>query len=75
MKKKKFRQSIERRKKMATTEMIRPGGPDGDAGGSSIGDGGMQASVEGGNEGRLGLDYAAGEQFEQSLGNQPPPDG
>ena len=41
---------------MATTEMIRPDGLEGDAGGSSIGDGGMP-SVEGG-------DYAAGEQFE-----------
>ena len=48
---------------MATTGMIRPGGPEGDAGGRSMGDGG-QGSVEGGNEGGLGLDYAAGEQFE-----------
>ena len=66
--------------------MIPNGGPEGAphenaplqslAGGSSIDDAGMQASVEaqsqlargrspvGGNDGRLGLDYASGEQFE-----------
>ena len=70
---------------MATTEMINNGGPEGApheaphqsmADGSSIGEGGMQASVEarsqyargrspvGGNDGRLGLDYATGEHFE-----------
>ena len=65
---------------MATTEMIRAGGPEGAprehahhqslAGGSSIEDGGMHASIEAqsqhaqGNDGRLGLEYASGEQFE-----------